>query len=330
MIENFVASFAYLVLWCVAAVVVGLLFKSVDRRLVARMQARVGPPLVQPFRDLRKLMLKQCVVPEDAVAWIFNAAPLVALVASVVIVFYLPVWGFQPLLSGHGDLILVLYLLMVPSIAVLAGGFAAGSLFSSLGAQREMVMLMSYELPLSAVVVAFAWKAAQALPGVPVFSAMTYVTHPIWSLVGPVGAVGLLMLLLVVLLVVPAELSKVPFDAAEAETELAGGLSVEYSGRNLAMLLLSDAAKSVAVASLVVTLFLPQTLSFLLRVPHDPLVEFAFFGLKVFAVLFASVTVVRATAARLRIDQASRLYWAPLSAAALTGLALIIIDAGVL
>ena len=68
----------------------GLWFTGLDRVLAARMQARIGPPVRQPFIDLAKLMVKQNVVPANAIPWLFNGAPLVALAASVTILLYIP------------------------------------------------------------------------------------------------------------------------------------------------------------------------------------------------------------------------------------------------
>jgi len=129
--------------------IVGLLYRGVDRKIAARMQARIGPPLRQPFLDLGKLLVKETVIPKTAVAWLFSAMPFLAVIASFTALLYLP-WGpFGPVLEGHGDAILVLYLLAVPALAMALGGFASGSPLGVVGAQRELVMLVSYEFPLA-------------------------------------------------------------------------------------------------------------------------------------------------------------------------------------
>jgi len=86
----------------------GLVYKGIDRKLSAH-QGRIGPPIRQPFRDVVKLFTKENIVPENAIPWIFNLAPLVGLVATISILLYLPLGGFQPLFPGKGDLILILY-----------------------------------------------------------------------------------------------------------------------------------------------------------------------------------------------------------------------------
>ncbi len=67
-------------------VVLGLFYKGIDRKLAARMQARVGPPIRQPFMDFFKLMIKENIVPQNAVPWIFNGVPIMSLVASITII----------------------------------------------------------------------------------------------------------------------------------------------------------------------------------------------------------------------------------------------------
>jgi len=81
------------------AVVVGLLYKGIDRVLVAKMQSRVGPPLTQPFRDVKKLLIKQDIIPDRSVKWLFVSTPVFALAATIVILFYVPFLGLPPLLA---------------------------------------------------------------------------------------------------------------------------------------------------------------------------------------------------------------------------------------
>jgi formate hydrogenlyase subunit 4 len=309
-------------------VVIGLFYKGIDRKLAARMQARVGPPIRQPFIDFFKLMIKENIVPENAVPWIFNGVPIMTLVSSISILFYLPISNIPPLLSGYGDIILIIYLLTLPAVGMVVGGFASGSPYASVGAQREMVMMMSYELPLVTTVVALGWKLSQVYPQLNVFSLAIINAHPIWGLVGPLGFVGAILLLITLAIVTPGELSKIPFDVPEAETELAGGLLVEYSGRNLAIFSLADAVKTIVMTSLTVVLFFPYNLSplFALSGVFALIIDLLFFLVKLFLVMFMEVTFIRVAAARLKIDQVSYAYWVPLSIIGLLGLALIALD----
>jgi formate hydrogenlyase subunit 4 len=309
-------------------VVIGLFYKGIDRKLAARMQARVGPPIRQPFMDFFKLMIKENIVPKNAVPWIFNGAPIMALVSSITILLYLPVGNIPPLLSGYGDIVLIIYLLTLPAIGMVVGGFASGSPYASVGAQREMVMLMSYELPLVTAVIALGWKLSQVYPQLNIFSLSVINAHPIWGLVGPLGFIGAILLFITLAAVTPGELSKVPFDVPEAETELAGGILVEYSGRNLALFGLANAVKTIVMISLTVALFFPYGISHLLALSgaFALIVDVLFFLVKIFLVMFVEVTFIRVAVARLKIDQVSFAYWIPVSIIGLLGLMLIVLD----
>jgi len=283
----------------------GLIYKGVDRKVSAHMQGRIGPPIRQPFRDVGKLFTKENIIPENAIPWVFFV---------------------------FGDLILILYLLMIPSLALVIGGFASGSPYATVGAQREMATMIAYEFPLAIIIITIAWKlGSYAAGGLGVENAFTLTAiaaNPVWNAVGPLGFLGLILLLVVLIIVTPAELSKIPFDAPEAETEIGGGLLVEYSGRNLAMFYLTDAVKTVVMASIIVALFFPYNLSPLFGLESYPayIIDFIFFLIKILIIIIFSVTLIRVAVARLKIDQIVYTYWVPLTLIALVGLICIMWD----
>jgi len=306
---------------------VGLLYRGIDRKLSAHMQGRIGPPIVQPFRDVQKLLIKESIIPDGAVSWLFTAAPILCLITSAALLLYIPLFGQEALLGSTGDAILVLYLLIIPALALVIGGFASSSPFATVGAQREMVILMSYEFPLAVTIVAIAWRIGHVTAANP-FMLATIAEYPIWNLVGPLGVIGSLILLFTLLVVTPGEVSKVPFDIAEAETEIAGGILVEYSGRNLCLFYLADIIKAFAMVSLIVALFFPYNLSpiFGLGGVFAVAVDVLFFLLKVFVLMFLSVTLIRTGMARFKISQASRVYIMTMTVIGLVGLLLIWVD----
>lgn len=306
---------------------IGMLFSGIDRKIAARFQSRIGPPIIQAFRDFFKLMSKETIVPEKSVKWLFNFAPVLGLVSSLLLILYLPFLGFEPVLRGEGDLIVVLYLLLMPALSMVIGGFASGNNYATVGAQRKMIMMMSYEFPLAVLIIGMVWTINKISPGSASFSFATFSQFPLLSLVGVIGIIGLLLLFFIVLMALSAELVKGPFDAPEADTELAGGLLVEYSGRNLALFILSDAVKLCAFITLVIGLFLPHPLSSFLYLGQFAVIgDILFFLVKFFIISFFGLTFIRVAFARLKIEQAARFFWLLSAGISLMGFLLVYID----
>ncbi|MBP6333050.1 MAG: NADH-quinone oxidoreductase subunit H, partial [Aminivibrio sp.] len=236
------------------------LFEGVDRVVHARMQRRIGPPVFQPFLDLVKLMGKENIVPRRAVPWAFNGAPWVAAATMLLVFLYIPIGSLPPILGGEGDMILVIYLLGLSGVAMAVGGFASGNPIANVGAQREMILMMSYELPLAVVVSTLAYVAYKTgMPGEP-FSLETFAGMSVWGVVGKVGFLGIFCLFLALVLVVPGETGKGPMDIPEAKTEILEGLVIEYSGTNLAMFKITFALRATAMAAIITAIFFPWSL----------------------------------------------------------------------
>ena len=140
----------------------GMLLVGIDRKLVARMQKRVGPPILQPFYDFFKLCGKETIVPAAAERTTFLVAPIVGLAALVVIQLFIPIHGFTAF-SGMADIIVILYLLLIPALAAILGAAASGSPYAGIGLSREMVTIIACELPLVLVLLAVAKTVGNAL-----------------------------------------------------------------------------------------------------------------------------------------------------------------------
>jgi NADH-quinone oxidoreductase subunit H len=296
--------------------VLGLALKWVDRKVTALVQWRVGPPWYQPAVDVLKLMGKENLMPAAARGTGFLLAPVIAFAATGVAaaILWHAVVAPQAAVGFVGDLIVVIYLLMIPALMTMLGGAASGNPHAAVGAAREMKLLLSYELPmLLAVVVAVVhtgWTLrlgdiAVAQSGVPV----------VFSISGALA-------LIVAILCTQAKLGQVPFDLAEAECEIMSGVYVEYSGPSLAMFLMTRAMLLALMPLLLIVLFWGG-------------VTWTWWGVLTFmgkyVLLVALVTLIRNTNPRLRIDQALRLFWftiTPLAIAALI-LALVGLSEGV-
>jgi len=279
------------------------LFQGLLRKITARIQSRQGSPLLQPYFDLLKLLGKEDIESGQSPGMQRFAAYL-ALATALAVACLVPM-GFGAPLDASGDAILLIYLLTLCGISTLLAGLAAGSTYSLVGISREMMAMMTLE-PLLAVAIVAGAMHAQSLRLNAVFNGSVYWTGGFpWSGV---------LLLLVMLVSFQGFVQRAPFDTAEAETELMEGPLMEYSGPKLALFKYAQMARLVIYSALFAGLFLPWGAG--LPFPLGWLLFWA----KV-TVLVLLVTLVGATHARYRIDQAVR-YFAGLLAVALVALVL--------
>jgi formate hydrogenlyase subunit 4 len=296
----------WVILGTVANVAVVLLtapfFEGVLRKVTARIQSRQGPPLRQPYYDLLKLLGKEDL--ESGESPLMQRVAVHLALATVLTVACLVPMGFPAPLGGTGDAILLIYLLTLAGICSLLAGLAAGSTFSLLGISREMMTMIALE-PLFAIAIVIGAVHTRSLRLDTVLNGSVYAT------LLPVS--GLLMLA-VMLVSFQAFVQRVPFDISEAETEIMEGPLMEYSGPKLALMKYAQMSKLVIYSALFVSLFLPWGSD-----QAFPLGWLIFWG-KVFGLVIL-VTLVAATHARYRIDQAIR-YFAGLLLVALAALIL--------
>ena len=277
--------------------------QGVLRKVTARVQSRQGPPLMQPYFDLLKLLGKEDIESGQTPPMQRFAAYLS--LASILTVACLVPMGFAAPMNSAGDVILLIYLLTLCSICTLLAGLAAGSTYSLVGISREMMTMITLE-PLFAIALIVASVHSASLRLDTVLNGSVYASDGIpWS--------GIIMLA-VMLLSFQAFVQRVPFDISEAETELMEGPLMEYSGPKLALFKYAQMAKLVIYSALFVRIFVPWGAELVF-----PL-GWLLFWAKVF-VLVLLVTLVAATHARYRIDQAIR-FFAGLFAVALGALVL--------
>jgi formate hydrogenlyase subunit 4 len=277
--------------------------QGVLRKITARIQSRQGPPLLQPYFDLLKLLGKEDIESGES-PLMQRFAVYLSLATALTVACMVPM-GFAAPMNRAGDSILLIYLLTLCSISTLLAGLAAGSTYSLVGTSREMMSMIALE-PLLAVALVVGAIHGHSFRLDTVLNGSVYLgTSVPWS--------GLIMLA-VILLSFQAFVQRVPFDISEAETELMDGPLMEYSGPKLALFQYAQMAKLVTYSGLFTTLFLPwgSALPFPLG--------WLLFWVKVFALVLL-VTLVAATHARYRIDQAIR-YFAGLLAVSLVALML--------
>ncbi|MEW6687100.1 MAG: complex I subunit 1 family protein [Candidatus Edwardsbacteria bacterium] len=294
----------------------------VDRKLYARFQNRYGPlhtgwaGILQPVADFIKLMAKEDITPEKADKTLFVAVPIFALASVFTAALYLPIWHYQLGMSSFnsftGDLIVVAYLLSLPTIAYFLAGWASTSFFSLYGATRALTQLFSYEVPLllailSPAILAGSWRIAEI--------AQFYQQHPIFLLFNLIGFA-------VAVVALEAKLERIPFDIPDAETEIVGGTFTEYSGRKLAFFRLLTDVEMVVGAGLIAAVFMAGF-------PGGVIWGFIQFVIKTLIIIFF-LAAIRAVCARIRIDQMVAFSWKYLSFLAIIQLLIVIIVKGMM
>ena len=258
-------------------------FLWVERKSVALMQGRIGPPFMQPFYDFIKLLGKTNPPRTGIAGGLMKLWPLLAVSSAAGAVALLPVLpnygGFQ------GDLIFLLALLELPSVCIIAAGFSSRSIFGEIGSAREAVLSVSYNIVFLLAIVSiaasqhtFRLDALAALPATPLR----------W-----LGVAAVLVCL-------PAKLHLNPFSLPNAEQEIYAGPMTEYAGPELAMWELSHGLEWVAATGLVATLAAPHIAVWWLA-------AILFVALCVAIVLLLSV--LASATARLAIDSSVRFYW---------------------
>ena len=263
----------------------GLAYEWVDRKMLARLQNRVGPRWFQPVADVVKLLVKEEVLPRDANHTLFILLPIVAVAGPLTAALYVPIAGLPPAFSFKGDLIVTLYLLSLLTLCTGLAGANTRSRFSLVGATRTLTQLFAYEAPflmalLGPAIVAGSWQINEIMGFVD--GRWLLITQPLGFLVAIIGLMG--------------KLELPPFDAPEAETEIVAGALTEYSGRGMALFHLGKVAELVIGLTLVATFYLGgvgSPLEYLLKTVG----------------LLLGLAGFQALMTRLRIDQTVGLWW---------------------
>ena len=270
---------------------------GIDRKLVARMQRRVGPPLMQPLYDVLKCLGKETIVPRKANEKVFLWAPVVGLASVLVTAMFLPVGGISGLSFGS-DTIVILYLLTLASVTLIVGSAASGSPFAGVGLSREMVAMISYELPLVLVLLTVGHIAGNGLATFSLAQIGAYQAAHGPLLLRP----ALWPAAIAMLFVIPCEVGQQPFDIDEAETEICEGVLAEYSGRPLAQFKMMHNVKMYVMSGLFCALFLNIQTGFFLT-------DILIYCVCCTLVTFVSMSVPHAVSARLRVEQVFKFYW---------------------
>jgi NADH-quinone oxidoreductase subunit H len=285
--------FTLIIIAFVLLLVMGFVY--IERRSMARMQARLGPNrtgpfgLLQPVADAVKLLLKEDIVPLKADKIVHFLAPIVAL-TPVIMVFAVVPFSDGALLSDlNVGILYVVAVASVASVGIFMAGWGSNNKYSLLGAMRDVAAVVSYEIPLvlsiiGVVVIAGSLSLNQIVQaqGIP------------FILFQPLGFI-------IFFIAGCAEINRSPFDLMEADSELTAGFHTEYSGMKFALFYLAEYGEALALSSIIATIFLGGW-----RGPLLP--SWLWFVLKV-VIVFLVMVWTRTTFPRARIDQLMALAW---------------------
>ncbi len=226
------------------SIIIGGLFYWLYRKVRARFQARRGPPWYQFFVDVIKLLSKESIIPYTAKGSLLVIAPILSIVGLLLVAAMLPI-GPTSLVEFEGDLIVALYFLALPGLALMIAGSSSGSPYGSVGSSREASMMVGYEFPyaLSALMVAFYVKSLS------LSSIVEYqLQNGAFLLRYPLATVVFILCLL-------PKLGRRPFDAPEADTEIISGPLTEYSGVLLGLFEIANGLKWFIIPAFTVNIF---------------------------------------------------------------------------
>ncbi len=275
----------------------GLLFTAVtgaflswfDRKITARVQFRKGPPLLQPFYDFFKLLLvKETILPKHGSPVLFLLAPVFGVIGAVLAGIFILLPLFNITTGFKGDLLVIFYLLTIPSFSYITGSLASGNPLAAIGGSREMKLIMSYELTFLLFIAGIIMKSGQNFDLYTIIHTQQEGSPFIASISG-------VILFIAGIFCVQAKLALVPFDIPEAEAEITEGIFIEYSGPAYALIKLTKYIMIFILPALLVAVlmngFRPGGINILWSV------------LKILLIVLI-LTLIRNTNPRLKIKQA--------------------------
>lgn len=288
----------------------GLLVCWVDRKVTARIQWRVGPPWYQNFLDLAKFALyKETLIPKGVSPALFLGMPVLGLAAATLVSTIVLIASGAPAAGFVGDVIVVVYLLLIPPIALMIGGFSSSNSIASLGASREMKLMISYELPFIMALAAVIMKSGYAIKLGDIISYQRIHGDIFMSWSGCIS-------FFTMLLCMQAKLGFIPFDMPEAETELMSGPYIEYSGKTLAIFKLTKSILLFILPIILMTLYFGG-----IKLSLEGLVK----AVIEYVSILLLMIVIKNTNPRVRIDQAVRFFWGIVTALAVISVVLALI-----
>jgi NADH-quinone oxidoreductase subunit H len=272
-----------------------IIFIWFERRVIARFQIRIGPNragpfgLLQPIADVLKILTKEDIIPSKADKIVFWLAPIVAFVPVLMVLAVVPLQNGLQLVDLNIGVIYIVAVSSLSALGIFMAGWSSNNKYGLIGAMREVALLLSYEIPMVLTLVSLVLLSESlSLSGIIAAQSIPFI------LIQPLGFIIFFLASL-------AEINRSPFDLIEADSELATGFNIEYSGMKFAVLYLVEYSEAVVASTLITTFFLGGW-----RGPFLP--PIIWLMAKIF-ITFFFILWVRATLPRLRIDQAMAFAW---------------------
>ncbi len=284
--------------------VLGLIVGWLDRKISARFQYRVGPPFLQNFNDIFKLFGKETILIKDTLTTLFILAPMISFSILILISTILGLNLFFAY-NLSADLIVIIYLLMIPTVMLVIGGSSTGNIFSSIGSGREIKLLLADELTFILVCLIPIIKSGYQLNLNGIISSQQGTIFA--------GSISGIIAFVIALLCIQAKMTLPPFHIPEAETEIVEGPLIEYSGSLLAFWKLNHFMMYVVYPFLLIALFLGGF--------NFEGIGIFWSSLKYFVVVLLMI-IIKNTNPRITIDKALKFFW--MYATPLTGVALLL------
>ncbi len=294
---NLVALIIYAIMIFLILAVFGYMFGWVERKLIAKAQYRHGPTyvgkygLLQNFADLVKLFSKASLDLDNADSLLYSTALPILISLTIFTVMLLPIFpSIQTTNIGFGLLLVFVVIAFMP-IAIFLSGYASGNKFADIAAQRSILMLLSYEIPLMLVIAAIGLISK----GYNLQNIIAMQSNAYYIVLMPIGFAVFFIAML-------AEIERPPFDLMEADSELIAGWITDMSPAYYALVLFLDYSKVFMSSLLISILFLGGWLG------PAPIPGVAWLLIK--AIIIAVIAVIiRATTFRMRIDRILRMGW---------------------
>ncbi len=293
--------------------ILGLVLVLMERKVSAWMQIRLGPNRVGPkgmfqsLADTVKLLVKEGLTPTGADKFLFNLAPLIALIVAMLLMAPLAFAKDFQMWDLNIGVLYVSAISSVSVISILMAGWSSNNKYSLMGAMRSGAQIVSYELSAG-----FSVLSVVVLAGSLNLNVIIQSQADGWWIFK--GHIPVIISFIIFIIAVTAETNRAPFDLAEAESELTAGFHTEYSGMKFALFFLAEYVNVFIVCAIGATLFFGGWMPF--HIGHwqgfNHIMDFIpssiwFFG-KTFFLIFL-IMWFRWTFPRLRIDQLLNLEW---------------------